>query len=71
MAKASDRKGLRTEEGPCCAATRKRVMDSIRLNYLSFPVIRRMACPECKMILHIRVLERPEDEAAGAGSASA
>ena len=69
MAKASERKGPRTEEGPCCAATRKRVIDSIRLNYLSFPVIRRMACPECKMILHIRVFARPEDEAAGAGSA--
>lgn len=69
MAKASERKGLRTDEGPCCAATRKRVMDSIRLNYLSFPVIRRMACPECKMILNIRVLERPEDEGTRAGSA--
>lgn len=69
MAKASERKGPRTEEGPCCAATRKRVIDSIRLNYLSFPVIRRMACPECKMILHIRVFARPEDETAGAGSA--
>ena len=69
MAKASDRKGLRTDEGACCAATRKRVMDSIRKNYLTFPVIRRMACPECKMILHIRVFERPEDEGAGAASA--
>ncbi|MEI8360126.1 MAG: hypothetical protein RL698_2717 [Pseudomonadota bacterium] len=64
MAKASDRKGVRTDEGACCAATRRKLIDSIRRNYLSFPVIRRMACPECKMILNVKVFERPEDEAA-------
>ncbi|MEW6272590.1 MAG: hypothetical protein AB1689_25200 [Thermodesulfobacteriota bacterium] len=63
MAKASDRKGIRTEEYACCAAERKRQLDSIRKNYLTFPVIRSVPCPTCKMILKIRVYERPEDEA--------
>ena len=59
MAKASERKGVRTEELPCCAAERRRQLDSIRLNYLTFPVIRSIPYPTCKMVLQIRVYERP------------
>lgn len=65
MAKASERKGIRTEEYACCAETRRQWMDQIRRNYLTFPVIRSVPCPTCKMILQIRVYERPGDEADG------
>lgn len=63
MAKASERKGLRTDEMACCAAERKRQLDSIRLNFVTFPVIRSVPCPECKMVLKIRVYERPTEDA--------
>jgi hypothetical protein len=62
MAKASDRKGIRTEEYPCCAEERARQMASIRQNYLSFPVIKSIPCPGCSKILQIRVYEPPTDE---------
>ena len=63
MAKASERKGLRTDELECCAAERKRQLDSIRLNFVTFPVIRSVPCPVCKMVLKIRVYERPAADA--------
>jgi len=63
MAKASDRKGVRTDERDCCRAERAKQLDSIRLNYQSFPVIRSIPCPTCKMILKIRVFERPVADA--------
>lgn len=63
MAKASERKGIRTEEFECCAAERQKQMDQIRKNYLTFPVIRSLPCPGCKKVLHIRVYERPAEEA--------
>jgi hypothetical protein len=66
MAKASERKGIRTEEYACCAAERRRWMEQIRRSYLTFPVIRSVACPTCKKILQIRVYERPGDEAGSA-----
>jgi hypothetical protein len=62
MAKASDRKGLRTEEYECCARVRRELMESIRRDYLSFPVIKSVACPTCKMVLKIRVYSREEAE---------
>jgi hypothetical protein len=64
MAKASERKGIRTDERECCLAERRKQLDNIRMNYLTFPVIRSIPCPTCKMILHIRVYERPGDDAA-------
>jgi hypothetical protein len=64
MAKASERKGVRTDERACCLAERRKQLENIRLNYVSFPVIRSIPCPGCKMILHIRVYERPADDAA-------
>jgi len=63
MAKASERKGVRTEEYACCAAERRKHLDSIRKNYVTFPVIRSVPCPTCKKVLHIRVYERPGDDA--------
>ena len=62
MAKASERKGIRTEEYPCCAEERARQMASIRQNYLSFPVIKSIPCPGCSKILQIRVYEAPGDD---------
>jgi len=59
MAKASDRKGVRKDERECCLAVRRKQMDSIRLNIVSFPFIRSIPCPTCKMVLHFRVYERP------------
>jgi hypothetical protein len=64
MAKASERKGVRTDERECCLAERRKQLEHIRLNYVTFPVIRSIPCPTCKMILHIRVYERPADDAA-------
>ena len=60
MAKASERKGPRVEEYECCARVRAQEMRSIGLNYLSFPVIKKIACPTCKMVLQIRVYSREE-----------
>jgi hypothetical protein len=62
MAKASDRKALRTEEYACCLRVRTREMEAIALNYLSFPVIKKIVCPTCKMILPINVYTREEAE---------
>lgn len=62
MAKASDRKGIRTEEYECCAAVRRKWMESIRRDYLSFPVLKTVVCPSCKMVLKIRVYSREEAE---------
>jgi hypothetical protein len=62
MAKASERKGVRTDERDCCRAERKRQLDSIRRNFVTFPVIRSVPCPTCKMVLKIRVYERPPAE---------
>jgi hypothetical protein len=64
MAKASERKGIRTDERECCLAERRKQLAHIRRNYITFPVIRSIPCPECKMILHIRVYERPAEDAA-------
>jgi hypothetical protein len=64
MAKASDRKGLRTDEYDCCERVRARELDSIRRNYLSFPVIKTVHCPTCDMVLKIRVYSREDLEAA-------
>jgi hypothetical protein len=66
MAKASDRKGIRTEEYECCARVRRRWMDTIRRDFLTFPVIKDVACPTCKMVLKIRVYSREEAEAQAA-----
>ena len=63
MAKASDRKGIRTEELECCREVRRKLLEQIRLSYASFPVIRSIPCPTCKMILQIRVYERPAEDA--------
>jgi hypothetical protein len=63
MAKASERKGIRTEEYECCAAERRRWADRARTSFLSFPVIRNVPCPTCKKVLEIRFYERPGDEA--------
>jgi hypothetical protein len=63
MAKASERKGVRTEELDCCRAERKKQLESIRLGYVTFPVIRSVPCPTCKMVLKIRVYERPGADA--------
>jgi hypothetical protein len=63
MAKASERKGIRTDERECCLAERRKQLETIRFNYVTFPVIRSIPCPTCKMILHIRVYERPTDDA--------
>ena len=60
MAKASERKGLRTEEYACCKRTRAKEMESIRLNYISFPVIKKIVCPTCQMVLPIRVYSRED-----------
>lgn len=68
MAKASDRKGLRTEEYECCAATRRKWMEQIRLNYVTFPVIRKVPCPTCKMVLLIKVYEPPGEGAGGSAA---
>jgi hypothetical protein len=35
-------------------------MRSIAQNYLSFPVIKNIVCPTCKMVLPIRVYSREE-----------
>jgi hypothetical protein len=59
MAKASLKKDKTVEERDCCRRVRERQMDSIRANYLSFPVIKSMPCPTCRQILQIRVYERP------------
>ncbi len=64
MAKASERKGIRTEEYDCCRRTRAQVLETIRLNYLSFPVIQQAVCPTCSMVLNIRVYSREELEQA-------
>jgi hypothetical protein len=61
MAKASERKGGKTEEQACCAAERRKWVDQIRRNYLTFPVIRQVPCPSCKRILQIRIYERPAE----------
>ncbi len=63
MAKASERKGIRTEEYECCAAERRRQLEHIRRHFVTFPVIRAVPCPGCKKVLHIRVYERPGPEA--------
>lgn len=63
MAKASERKGIRKDERECCLAERRKQLEAIRLGYASFPVIRSIPCPTCKMILHIRVYERPDADA--------
>ena len=63
MAKASERKGIRTDERECCLAERRKQLENIRLDYVTFPVIRSIPCPTCKMVLHIRVYERPGDDA--------
>lgn len=63
MAKASDRKGIRTEEYPCCKRVRAREMESIARDYLSFPVIKNVVCPTCKFVLPINVFSREEAEA--------
>jgi hypothetical protein len=60
MAKASERKGLRTEEYECCSSVRAQEIRSIAQNYLSFPVIKNIVCPTCKMVLPIRVYSREE-----------
>ncbi|HYC22528.1 MAG TPA: hypothetical protein VEI94_07490 [Candidatus Bathyarchaeia archaeon] len=59
MAKASLKKDKTVEERDCCRRVREQQMDSIRTNYLSFPVIKSMPCPTCHRILQIRVYERP------------
>ncbi len=59
MAKASERKGVRTEEYECCAATRRKLLETIRQTYVNFPVIRKIPCPTCKKVLMITVYERP------------
>lgn len=64
MAKASERKGARVEEYACCAAERRRWIDQVRRNYMTFPVIRQVPCPTCKKVLQIRIYERP-GEASG------
>ncbi|MBM4265217.1 MAG: hypothetical protein FJ144_01165 [Deltaproteobacteria bacterium] len=66
MAKASERKGVRTEELACCKRTRDKEMESIRLNYLSFPVIKKIVCPTCQMVLPIRVYSRDDAESGSA-----
>jgi hypothetical protein len=63
MAKASERKGIRKDERECCLAERQKQLENIRLNYVTFPVIRSIPCPTCKMVLHIRVYERPAADA--------
>ena len=63
MAKASDRKGIRTEEYACCKRVRAREMESIARDYLSFPVIKKVVCPTCRMVLPIKVFSREEAEA--------
>ena len=60
MAKASDRKGIRTEEYACCKRVRAEEMDSIQRNYLSFPVIKKIVCPTCSMVLPITIYTREE-----------
>jgi len=62
MAKASDRKGLRTEEYACCKRIRAQEMESIARDYLSFPVIKKVVCPTCKFVLAINVFSREEAE---------
>jgi hypothetical protein len=57
MAKASERKGIRTEEYECCLAERRKQLDTIRKNYLTFPVIKSVPCPTCKKVLQIRVYD--------------
>lgn len=63
MAKASERKGPRKDERECCTEVRRKLMAQIRLSYATFPVIRSVVCPTCKMVLQIRVYERPTDDA--------
>jgi len=63
MAKASERKGVRTEELECCGEERRRQLESIRLNFVTFPVIRAVPCPACRMVLKIKVYERPTADA--------
>lgn len=63
MAKASDRKGIRTEEYTCCKRVRQREMESIARNYLSFPVIKKLVCPTCKMVLPIQAMTREDAQA--------
>ncbi len=63
MAKASDRKGLRTEEYACCKRVRAREMESIARDYLSFPVIKKLVCPTCKFVMKLEVMSREEAEA--------
>jgi len=63
MAKASERKGIRKDERECCLAERQKQLENIRLNYVTFPVIRSIPCPTCKMVLHIRVYGRPAADA--------
>ena len=60
MAKASDRKGVRTEEYECCKRVRAAEMEAIQLNYLSFPVIKKLVCPTCNMVLPITLYSREE-----------
>lgn len=62
MAKASDRKGLRTEELACCKRVRAREMESIARDYLSFPVIKKLVCPTCKFVMQLNVYSRDEAE---------
>lgn len=64
MAKASDRQGIRTEEYACCKRVRARDMEAIARHYLSFPVIKKLICPTCKMVLPVSVATREEAEAA-------
>lgn len=63
MAKASDRKGLRTEEYACCKRVRAREMESIARDYLSFPVIKNLVCPTCNFVMKLEVMSREEAEA--------
>ena len=60
MAKASDRQPLRTEEYECCKRVREREMKTIGRDYMSFPVIKKLVCPTCKMILPVTVFSREE-----------
>lgn len=63
MAKASDRKGLRTEEYACCKRVRAREMETIKRDYLSFPVVKNIVCPTCKFVMKIHVFSREDAEA--------
>ena len=47
------------DEKECCARTRTRWERRIGNHYSSFPVVKDVPCDECRVILEIRVYDRP------------